>query len=97
MSVSAVERVLAAQGAAGVTRDGDALHARIHPGEIRVLASALVPLGLELQLFTAADTRAVSGDFTLVYVFAPPTHRPALTVLASLPPHDPRVPSLAMQ
>ena len=97
MSVSAVERVLSDQGATGVARDGDGLRARIHPGDARVLASALVPLGLELQLFTAADTRAASGDFTLVYVFAPPTHRPALTVLASLSPRDPRVPSLAMQ
>jgi len=97
MSVSAVERLLAAEGATAIARDGDALRARVHPGEMRVLAAALAALGLELQLFTAADTRAISGDFTLVYVFAAPTHRPSLTLLAPLSPHDPRVPSLAMQ
>ena len=97
MSVSAVERLLAAEGATAIARDGDVLRARVHPGEMRVLAAALAALGLELQLFTAADTRAISGDFTLVYVFAAPTHRPSLTLLAPLSPHDPRVPSLAIQ
>ena len=97
MSVSAVERLLETQGATAIARDGDALRARVHPGEMHVLATALAVLGLELQLFTAADTRDISGDFTLVYVFAAPTHRPSLTLLAPLAPQEPRVPSLAMQ
>jgi Ni,Fe-hydrogenase III large subunit/Ni,Fe-hydrogenase III component G len=97
MNASAVERVLTAQGATAIARDGEALRARIRPGELRVLATALSARGLELQLFSAADTRATSGDFTLVYVFAPPTHRPSLTVLASLSAHEPRIPSLAVQ
>jgi Ni,Fe-hydrogenase III large subunit/Ni,Fe-hydrogenase III component G len=97
VSVAAVEQALAACGATAVTRDGGTLRARIQPGEVRVLAAALAALGLDLQLFTAADTRATSNDFTAVYLFAPPTHRPSVTVVASLSPDDPRVPSLAMQ
>jgi Ni,Fe-hydrogenase III large subunit/Ni,Fe-hydrogenase III component G len=97
MNADAVARALAMQGATAVAREGDALRARIHPGDIRVLATALATLGLEPQVFTAADTRASSGDFTLVHVFAPPTCYPSVTVLSSLAPHDPRVPSLAMQ
>jgi Ni,Fe-hydrogenase III large subunit/Ni,Fe-hydrogenase III component G len=95
MSASPVERALAEHGATAVQRDGDALRARVRPSGVRAVADALGRLGLELQLFTAADTRHRGGDFTLVYVFAPPTHRPVVTILASLAPQDPRVPSLA--
>jgi Ni,Fe-hydrogenase III large subunit len=53
------------------------------------------PLGLDVQLYTAADTRARSGAFTLVWIFAPPTLRPSVTLLGSLAPGDPSPPSLA--
>ena len=95
MTAVLVERALTDHGGTAIVREGETLRARVRPGDVGPLAGALAGLGLELQLFTAADTRATGGDFTLVYVFAPPTHRPAVTVLASLPPSDPRVASLA--
>ena len=97
MSADRLAQLLAAQGATDIVRDGEGLRARTHPGEIRVLAAAFAALGLELQVFTAADTRATSGDFTLTHIFAPPSHRPTVTVLSSLSPHHPHVPSLALQ
>jgi Ni,Fe-hydrogenase III large subunit/Ni,Fe-hydrogenase III component G len=90
-----LERTLAEHGGTAIACDGDSLRARVRPAEVPALADALAGLGLEPQLVTAADTRRSSGDFTLVYVFAPPTHRPVVTVLASLAPTDPRMPSLA--
>jgi len=93
--MSAVELALVAQGATAVARDGDTLRGRVGPERVPALADGLAALGLELQLFTAADTRGASGDFTLVYVFAPSSHRPVVTLLASLPADDPRAPSLA--
>ncbi len=95
MSVLDVERTLDDHGGTAIARDGEALRAHVHPALVPPLADALRALGLELQLFTAADTRGTSGAFTLVYVFAPPTHHPVVTLLASLPADDPRVPSLA--
>jgi Ni,Fe-hydrogenase III large subunit/NADH:ubiquinone oxidoreductase subunit C len=95
MTAALVERALTDHGGTAIVREGETLRARVRPGDVGPLAGALAGLGLELQLFTAADTRATGGDFTLVYVFAPPTHRPAVTVLASLPPSDPRMASLA--
>ena len=95
MSGDRLERTLAEHGGTAIARDGDSLRARVRPAEVPALADALAGLGLEPQLVTAADTRRSSGDFTLVYVFAPPTHRPVVTVLASLAPADPRMPSLA--
>jgi Ni,Fe-hydrogenase III large subunit/NADH:ubiquinone oxidoreductase subunit C len=60
----------------------DAAAARVAcvlPGsEIPLAADRLGRLGLEPQLIAAADTRAATGAFTLRYLFAPPTHRPAL-------------------
>ncbi|HEX6212463.1 MAG TPA: NADH-quinone oxidoreductase subunit C, partial [Methylomirabilota bacterium] len=95
MSGERLERTLAEHGGTALAREGDSLRARVRPAEVPALADALAGLGLEPQLVTAADTRRSSGDFTLVYVFAPPTHRPVVTVLASLAPDDPRMPSLA--
>jgi Ni,Fe-hydrogenase III large subunit/Ni,Fe-hydrogenase III component G len=95
MTADRVERALIEHGAAGIARDGEALRAHVRPGKVPALAETFAGLGLEPQLLTAADTRRTGNDFTLVYVFAPPTHRPVVTVLASLPPDDLRVPSLA--
>jgi Ni,Fe-hydrogenase III large subunit/Ni,Fe-hydrogenase III component G len=93
--IDAIERALAAHGAEAIGRDGDALRARIDPRVVRDLAHALAVIGLEVQLYTAADTRARSGTFTLVWIFAPPTLRPSVTLLASLGPGHSSVPSLA--
>jgi Ni,Fe-hydrogenase III large subunit/Ni,Fe-hydrogenase III component G len=90
-----VRHALARVGATAVEGDDEELRARVPATEIRGLADALGALGLEVQLFTAADTRAASSDFTLAWVFAPPTHRPRVTVLASLPAERPRFASLA--
>jgi Ni,Fe-hydrogenase III large subunit/Ni,Fe-hydrogenase III component G len=59
------------------------------------MADRLAALGLELQLLAATDTRARSGEYTLTYVFAPPTARPRVTVLAPVPAGAPSFPSLA--
>jgi Ni,Fe-hydrogenase III large subunit/Ni,Fe-hydrogenase III component G len=95
MTADRAERALIEHGATGIARDGEALRAHVRPGKVPALAEMFAGLGLEPQLLTAADTRPTGNDFTLVYVFAPPTHRPVVTVLASLPPDDLRVPSLA--
>jgi len=95
VNVARVERALIEQGATAVARAGDTLRARVPPAEVRPLADRLARLGLELQLFTAADTRERTGDFTVVYVFAPLIYCPLVTVLASVPAGSPRVPSLA--
>jgi len=95
MNAAAIERTLGDHGGTAVIRSGESVCARLGLDRVYSLTDALVALGLELQLFTAADTRRSSGDFTLVYVFAPPTHLPVVTLLASLPPLDPRAPSLA--
>jgi len=95
VSVRRVEETLAAHGATGVTTPRDAIRARVRAADVRALADALDRLGLQAQLVTAADTRESAGDFTLVYVFAPPAARPVVTVLASVPGDAPRVPSLA--
>jgi Ni,Fe-hydrogenase III large subunit/Ni,Fe-hydrogenase III component G len=94
MSLPAVERALGEHGVTDLAREGESLRGRLALDRMPACADALAAQGLELQLFTAADTRA-TGDFTVVYVFAPPTHRPTVTVLASAPPREPRVPSLA--
>ena len=95
MTADRAEQALVEHGATGIAREGEALRAHLRPDEVPALAETFAGLGLEPQLLTAADTRPTGGDFTLVYVFAPPTHRPVVTVLASLPPGDLRVPSLA--
>jgi Ni,Fe-hydrogenase III large subunit/Ni,Fe-hydrogenase III component G len=96
MTLELVELALTGLGATSLERDGLALRGRIVTADIRLITAALAPLGYQVQLFTAADTREQSGDFTLVYVFASPAHRAPVTLVASLAP-DLRVPSLAMQ
>jgi Ni,Fe-hydrogenase III large subunit/Ni,Fe-hydrogenase III component G len=71
------------------------VHCRSAVSRIPALADALTALGLELQLLAGTDTRCRSGDYTLTYVFAPPTARPVVTVLAGVPAAEPRFPSLA--
>src|SRR5262249_11352504 len=71
------------------------VQAHIPLGVIPVVAGRLASLGLEVQLLTATDTRATSGDFTLTYVFAPPGGAPVATMLTSTPADAPRFPSLA--
>jgi Ni,Fe-hydrogenase III large subunit/Ni,Fe-hydrogenase III component G len=95
MSAAGVERALAEHGGTDLVREGDTLYAHVSPGRLPALADALRSLGLAPQLVTAADTRRASGGFTMVYVFAPPTHWPVLTLLATLPADAPCVPSLA--
>jgi Ni,Fe-hydrogenase III large subunit len=75
--------------------DGAPGAAAAHTPGVRALGDALAALGLEIQLVTAADTRATSEGFTLAYVFAPPTHRPVVTVRTTLAADRPRVASLA--
>ena len=96
-AVAAVTRALTLAAGASVTAFSLADLVDLAAGRLPELFASLRAGGLELQLFTAADTREASDDFTLVYVFAPPTHAPSLTLLASLPARAPRVPSLAMQ
>jgi Ni,Fe-hydrogenase III large subunit/Ni,Fe-hydrogenase III component G len=74
-----------------------AVHARVPLEAIATVAARLAPLGAELQLLAATDTRERSGDFTLTYVFAPPGGGPVATVLASVPADAPRFPSLAVR
>ncbi len=92
----ALTRALDESGATGVTaRGADALECRVAVGEIPALADRLAALGATCQFLAAADTRASSGAFTLVYVFAPATLSPRAAVLVSVAPDDARFPSLA--
>jgi Ni,Fe-hydrogenase III large subunit/Ni,Fe-hydrogenase III component G len=87
---------LVAEGARDVTApSGSALHCRVAVDQVPALAGRLAAQGLELQLLAATDTRRSRGDYTLTYVFAPPTARPCVTVLASVPAGAPTFPSLA--
>jgi Ni,Fe-hydrogenase III large subunit/Ni,Fe-hydrogenase III component G len=95
VNAAGVEATLARWAVAAIHREGDTLSARAELDSIVVLTDALRGEGLELQLFTVADTRSTHGEFTLVYVWAPPTHRPLVTVLVSLPAEATMFPSLA--
>ena len=68
---------------------------RVPLSTVPVLAARLGAIGADVQLLTATDTRATSGDFTLTYVFAPAGGSPTATVLATVPAETPRFPSLA--
>jgi Ni,Fe-hydrogenase III large subunit/Ni,Fe-hydrogenase III component G len=85
---------LGATGTVEAIADGG-VRGRVPLGALARLAAHLAGLGAEVQLLAGTDTRAISGDFTLTYVFAPPGGRPAATVLASVPAAAPRFPSLA--
>jgi len=56
-----------------------AIECRLPVGAVVAFADRLAGVGLEVQWIAAADTRAASGHLTLVYHFAPPVHRPAVT------------------
>ena len=90
-----LESLLVRHGATGITRDGGGVRGTVHPRGIRELADALATEGLALQLLTAADTRATSGDFTAVWIFAGATLTPSVSILAPVSAADPRIPSLA--
>jgi Ni,Fe-hydrogenase III large subunit/Ni,Fe-hydrogenase III component G len=94
--LEALRRILVHSGAedVGVTADGS-FDCRLPHWEIPVVADRLAALGLEVQLLAGADTRAASGDFTLFYVWAPPTARPRVGARVSLPADAPRFTSLA--
>ena len=94
--LDALTRAVVESGATGVTaRAADALECRVAAREIPALADRLAQLGATCQFLAAADTRASSGDFTLVYAFAPVTLAPRAAVLVSVAPEDARFPSLA--
>ena len=77
LTLESLQRALLEAGATAVTvRDAGALECRLPVPAIPALADRLAPLGAACQLLAAADTRERSGDFTLVYAFAPATLRP---------------------
>jgi Ni,Fe-hydrogenase III large subunit/Ni,Fe-hydrogenase III component G len=96
-ALEALARAAHDGGATDMVTDPARAHVdcRLPPSEIPALADRLALLGLEPQVVAGADTRARSGDFTLLYAFAPPTHRPMLTARVSLPPARAAFASLA--
>jgi len=74
------------------------LRGRVPLQAVPELADALrAELGAEVELLAAADTRATTGAFTLLYRFATGPGAPtvAIVVEAAVPPRDPTFPSLA--
>jgi Ni,Fe-hydrogenase III large subunit/Ni,Fe-hydrogenase III component G len=94
--VGALARALVDAGATALapTATG-ALRCHATRAAVPAIAEALAPLGVELQLLVATDTREAANDFTLAYVWAAPATWPRATVLVSVPAGDPRFPSLA--
>ena len=81
--LDALTRAVVESGATGVTaRAADALECRVAAREIPALADRLAQLGATCQFLAAADTRVSSGDFTLVYAFAPVTLTPRDVLIA---------------
>jgi len=96
LTLGSLRQALVEAGATGIAaREAGALECRLPSWEIPALADRLVPLGAACQFLAAADTRERSGDFTLVYAFAPATLRPVATVLVSVEAGAARFPSLA--
>ena len=94
--LDAVQRALGESGVTGVSASSPtALHGRAPASQMLAIAARLAPLGLEPQLMAATHERGGAGAFTLTYVFAPPTARPTVTVLAAVPADAPCFPSLA--
>jgi Ni,Fe-hydrogenase III large subunit/Ni,Fe-hydrogenase III component G len=96
-ALSAVARAVRDGGVADVTEDAvtDRIECRLSASQVPALADRLDPLGLELQLIVAVDTRTASGDFAVRYAFAPPTHRPLVTARVSVAGREAAFPSLA--
>jgi Ni,Fe-hydrogenase III large subunit/Ni,Fe-hydrogenase III component G len=96
VTLDGLTRAVAEAGATGVTTRGvGGLECQLPAWEIPALADRLETLGAACQFLAAADTRERSGDFTLVYAFAPPTLSPRAAVLVSVPADIARFPSLA--
>src|SRR5256712_2665256 len=82
IALDSMTRAVIEAGATGVAPSStSAIECRLPRDEIPALADRLAPLGVSCQCLAAADTRAPGGDFTLVYVFAPPCLSQAVTVL----------------
>jgi Ni,Fe-hydrogenase III large subunit/Ni,Fe-hydrogenase III component G len=97
IALSALAGAVRDGGAIDVTEDAatDRLECRLSASEIPALADRLARLHLTPQLIVAADTRTTSGDFTVRYAFAPPTHRPLVTARVSVAIGEAAFPSLA--
>jgi len=96
ITMDALRRSVVGAGAASVaTSSTGAVQCRLPAWEIPALADRLATLGARCEFLAAADTRATGGDFTLVYVFAPPQQAPSVTVLVSVPAAVARFASLA--
>src|SRR2546422_9615944 len=96
IALDSLTRAVIEAGAPGVApASTSAIECRLPRDEIPALADRLAPLGVSCQFLAAADTRATGGDFTLVYVFAPPCLSQAVTVLVGVPAAAACFPSLA--
>jgi Ni,Fe-hydrogenase III large subunit/Ni,Fe-hydrogenase III component G len=97
VTLEALVRAARDGGAADLIEDAATarVECQVPASEIPALADRLARLGLEAQLIAAADTRGAAGGFTLLYAFAPPTHRPVLAARISLPPERVSFASLA--
>jgi Ni,Fe-hydrogenase III large subunit/Ni,Fe-hydrogenase III component G len=97
VALSLLARAARDGGATDVTEAPDLarLDCRLSASQVPAFAERLGRLGLEPQLVAGADTRAASGDFTIRYAFAPPTHRPLVTARVSLADGETTFPSLA--
>ncbi|HXG02009.1 MAG TPA: NADH-quinone oxidoreductase subunit C, partial [Candidatus Binatia bacterium] len=93
--LDALAQALRTAGSVGLRMDERTVRARCEGHRLPAVADALAALGAQVQVMAATDTRATAGDFTLAYVFAPPSGRPQAHVLVSIPAADPRFPSLA--
>jgi len=84
-TLEALAQALRESGGREVTaRGADQIEGRLDAAQIPALAERLADLGAQCQLLAAADTRERSGDFTLVYAFAPASLRPRACVLVSI-------------
>ncbi|HEX3177981.1 MAG TPA: NADH-quinone oxidoreductase subunit C [Methylomirabilota bacterium] len=94
---AAVARVAREAGGSDIVEAaaGEPVQCRLRPAAVPGVAERLQALGLEPQLLTAAHTRAPADQFTLLYLFAPPTHRPSLLARVALEPQCTTFPSLA--
>jgi len=96
VTIDSLRRSVVEAGAASVaTSTTGGLQCRLPAWEIPALADRLAPLGVRCQFLAAADTRGTGGDFTLVYVFAPPQLTRSVTVLVAVPAAAARFASLA--
>lgn len=96
LTLDLLQHAVMGAGAAGVTSSSPSgIRCRLPAWEIPALADRLTPLGARCQFLAAADTRATGGDYTLVYVFAPPRLAPSVTVLVAVPAEAARFASLA--